>query len=135
LIGRERSWLTEAEAERIEKLQMQAGQQAEAIHQALGDMGLNTMWSLSHSEGKPMADGGAQQGQPSGDRRGAARYFLAAEHRPSMVFTAETRIRWAPSPAAGCPGRLSPSGGTTVPLTSTRCPSSVANSASCPESE
>ena len=74
-------------------------------------------------------------GASSDDRRGAARYFLAAEHRPSIFFTADTRIRCAPSRAAGCPGRLSPSGGTTVPLTSTRCPSSLANSALCPESE
>ena len=50
-------------------------------------------------------------GASSGDRRGAARYFLAPEHRPSIFFTADTRIRWARSPAAGCPGRLSPSGG------------------------
>ena len=71
--------------------------------------------------------------QPSA--REIERYFLAAEHRPSIFFTADTRIRWVRSPAAGCPGRLSPSGGTTVPLTSTRCPSSLANSASCPESE
>jgi hypothetical protein len=62
-------------------------------------------------------------------------YFLAAEHRPSIFFTDDTRIRCAPSAAPAIfPERTSPSAGATVPATSTRCPSSCPNSASWPVS-
>ena len=65
-------------------------------------------------------------------RRG---YLLAAEQRPSIFFTDDTRMRCAPSAAPAIfPERTSPSGGATVPATSTRCPSSLPNSASCPVS-
>ncbi len=51
-----REELTQAEAERFKKLQLQVGQQLDALHQAFGDLGLTRVRSLDQMEAELKAN-------------------------------------------------------------------------------
>jgi hypothetical protein len=91
------------------------------------NLGLVTQWCISRAVGPCDSRGPRAQA--------ANLYFLTAEQLPSIFFTDDTRIRCEPSAAPAIfPEPTSPSAGATLPATSTRCPSSLPNSASWPVS-